>query len=48
MPGRLKFSSLSMEGELTRNRDNVTGMDFRATQLLGVWTLVWNKHLGPR
>lgn len=48
MPGRLKFSSLSMEGDLTRNRDNVSGMDFRAVQLLGVWTLVWNKHLGPR
>ena len=48
MPGKLKFSTLSMEGDLSRNRDNVSGMDFRSTDLLGVWTLVWNKHLGGR
>ncbi len=46
MPGVLKFSSLSMEGELTRNRDNVNNTNFRSTQLLGVWTLVWNHRQG--
>jgi hypothetical protein len=46
MPGALKFSTLSMQGELTRNRDNVNNTNFRATQLLAVWTLVWNHHQG--
>lgn len=48
MPGRLKFSVLSFEGDHTNNRDNVTGTNFNNDQMLGVWTLTWNRHVGPR
>jgi hypothetical protein len=46
MPSHLKFSTLSMEGNLTRIRDNLTGTEVRDVQMLGLWTLVWGRKIG--
>lgn len=46
MPGHFKFNTLSMEGDETRDRDNISGMNIRSTQLLLLWTIVWGRHFG--
>ena len=46
MPREFKFSTLSMEGDLTRNRNNLTGTEIRNVQILGLWTLVWGRKIG--
>jgi len=46
MPGFMKISTLAMQGAWTSNRNNLTGTDMRASQLLGVWTVVWGRKTG--
>jgi hypothetical protein len=46
MPSHLKFSTLSMEGDLTNSRNNLTNTEVRDVKVLGVWTLVWGRKIG--
>jgi hypothetical protein len=45
LPGAMKFSTFSAQGSYNQNRNSVTGTDHPSTQLLVIWTTVWNhKH----
>ncbi len=45
LPGALKFSTFSAQGNYNQNRDTVMNMDQRTTQLLVIWTATWgHKH----
>ncbi len=46
MPREFKFSTFSVEGDFTRNRNNLTGTEMRDVQLMGLWTLVWGRKTG--
>jgi hypothetical protein len=41
LPGALKFSTFSAQGNYNQNRDTVMGVDQRTTQLLVLWTATW-------
>jgi len=45
LPGALKFSTFSAQGNYNQNRDTIMNMDQRSTQLLVIWTATWgHKH----
>lgn len=45
LPGVLKFSTLSAQGNYNQNRNNIMSIDQRTTQLLVLWTATWgHKH----
>jgi IPT/TIG domain len=46
MPGDLKFSTLSFEGDYTLSRNPLANQDFRTTTALLVWTVVWDHKTG--
>ncbi len=45
LPGALKFSTFSAQGNYNQNRDGIMNIDQRSTQLLVIWTATWgHKH----
>jgi hypothetical protein len=45
LPGPLKFSTFSAQGNYNQNRDGIMNIDQRSTQLLVIWTATWgHKH----
>jgi hypothetical protein len=45
LPGALKFSTLSGQGNYNQNHDAIMGVDQNSTQLLIIWTATWgHKH----
>jgi len=45
LPGVLKFSTFSAQGNYNQNRNNIMSIDQRTTQLLVLWTATWgHKH----
>jgi hypothetical protein len=45
LPGALKWSTFSAQGNFNQNRDTIMNMDQRSTQLLAIWTATWgHKH----
>ena len=45
LPGALKFSTLSAQGNYNQNRNTIMSVDQRTTQLLVIWTATWgHKH----
>jgi len=45
LPGVLKFSTLSAQGNYNQNRNAIMSIDQRTTQLLVLWTATWgHKH----
>jgi hypothetical protein len=46
MPGDLKFSTLSFEGDYTLVRIPLANEIFRTTTALLVWTVVWDHKKG--
>jgi IPT/TIG domain len=45
LPGVLKFSTISGQGNYTQNHDAIMGVDQNSTQLLVIWTATWgHKH----
>jgi hypothetical protein len=45
LPGVMKFSTLSAQGNYNQNRDTIMSIDQRTTQLLVLWTATWgHKH----
>jgi hypothetical protein len=41
LPGVLKFSTFSVQGNYNQNRDNILSIDQRRTELLVLWTATW-------
>ncbi len=41
LPGALKFSTFSVQGNYNQNRNNILNFDQRSTQLLVLWTATW-------
>ena len=45
LPGMLKFSTISGQGNYNQNHDAIMGVDQNSTQLLVIWTATWgHKH----
>src|SRR5215472_926658 len=44
LPGALKFNTFSMQGSYNQNRNTITALDQRATQLLVLWTVTWGQQ----
>jgi hypothetical protein len=44
LPGVLKFNTFSIQGSYNQNRNTITSLDQRATQLLGLWTITWGQQ----
>jgi hypothetical protein len=45
LPGALKFSTFSAQGNYNQNHDTIMGVDQNTTQLLVIWTATWgHKH----
>jgi hypothetical protein len=49
MPGAMRFSTLSCEGNFSHDRNYIWGTAFSDARLLVVWTMVWgyNRNLEP-
>jgi hypothetical protein len=42
MPHKLKFSTLSLQGNISHNRNFLTGANLATTSLLLIWTITWS------
>jgi hypothetical protein len=47
LPGALKFNTLSLQGSYNQNRNTITTLDQRGTQLLVLWTATWGQRKQP-
>jgi hypothetical protein len=47
LPGALKFNTLSLQGSYNQNRNTITSLDQRGTQLLVLWTATWGQRKQP-